>query len=874
MSKFAKKLRTLWRRRQLDRDLDRELQFHLEMKAEESGDPAEARREARRRLGNPTLLKEVCRELWTFTYLESCWQDLRYALRMLAANPGITIVAVLALALSIGANTTVFSVVSSALAFDMSVDHIERMVFISATDASRRDSFSQSYLDLRDFRSEIKSIQSLAAYRFVPVNVSDSSGLPERYSCVQMSANGFSVVGAKPVLGRSFATEDERPDAPAVLMLTYHIWQDRFGNDPGILGRTIRVDEVPRTVIGVMPPNMRFPEDTDLWTPLTLSNLLGNRSNRNLLLFGRLADGVKLSAVRAEMDTIAHRLAARDPAAYKGLVADVHPFLELIGIYDARPLLIAVLCALGFVLLIACADVANLLLARAAARSREISIRIAIGAGRARIIRQLLIESLALAIAGGFFGWLVALAGLRWFDAASSKSPRPSWVDFSMNTRAFVFLAAISIGSGILFGLAPALRLSKVDVNSAVKDGGHGAAGGTRGRQLANLLVVFEMVLCVVLLAGAGLTIRSSINLYSAPVGVNPSSVLTMHINLPEAKYSRAEDQISFHQRLKTKLESLPGVESASITSHLPTAGWTEFAFDLDGARPADPNHFPATAGLVVGADYFRVMQVRPQRGRLFTSADGVSGAAVAIVDQSLAAKLWPGEDPLGKRLRLVRGKESRLWLTVAGVVPDIQQNFRRPSQRDPLIYLPYAAEPQRVMFIVARTNVPPATLVEAFRREVQSLDENLPLYDVRTLEDRIAQSRLNVSSWGIMFTIFAAVALLLASVGLYAVIAHSVSQRTREIGVRMAVGGTAPDIVRLVFAQGMRQIAIGLAIGLPLAVAATRVLRAALVGISPADPITFLAVIAVLVATGALGCAIPARRALRVDPVVALRVD
>jgi len=870
MNKFGKRLRALWRRRQIDRDLDAELRFHLEMKAEETGDPWEARR----RLGNPTLLKEVCRELWTFTYLESCWQDLRYALRTLAANPGVTMVALLALALSIGANTTVFTVVTSALSFDMGVDHIERMVFISATDASRRDSFSQSLPELRDFRTEIKSIQNLAAYRFVPVNVSDNSGLPERYSCVQMSANGFSVVGSKPVLGRSFAAEDERPDAPPVLMLTYHIWQNRFGKDPAILGRTIRVDEVPRIVIGVMPANMRFPEDTDLWTPLTFSDLAGNPNNRNLLLFGRLADGVKLSAARAEMDTIGHRLAARDPSSYKGLVADVRPFLELIGIYDARPLLLAMLCALGFVLLIACADVANLLLARAAARSREISIRIAIGAGRGRIIRQLLIESLALAITGGFFGWLIALGGLRWFDAASSKSPRPSWVDFSMNTRAFVYLSAISLGAGILFGLAPALRLSKVDVNSAVKDGGHGAAGGKQSRRMANLLVVFEMVSCVVLLAGAGLMIRSSINLYSAPVGVNPSNVLTMHINLPDAKYPRAEDQISFHERLKKKLESLPGVESASITSHLPTAGWTEFGFELDGAPPADPNHLAATSGLVVGADYFRVMQVRPQRGRLFTNSDGVRSASVAIVNQSLAAKLWPGEDPLGKRLRLVRGNTAQPWLTVIGVVPDIQQNSRRPLQRDPLIYLPYPEDTQRVMFIVARTNVPSATLAEAFRREVQSLDENLPLYDVRTLEDRIAQSRLNVSSWGIMFTIFAAVALLLASVGLYGVIAHSVSQRTREIGVRMAVGGTAPDIVRLVFAQGMRQIAIGLVIGLPLASAATRVLRSALVGVSPGDPITFLAVIAALVVTGALGCAIPARRALRVDPVVALRVD
>jgi putative ABC transport system permease protein len=341
---------------------------------------------------------------------------------VLASNPGFTIVAVIALALGIGANTTIYTVVGSALAFSMGVDHIERLVLVTATDQSHRDRYSQSVADFLDFRTEVKTIASLAAYRFFSANISDSGRLPERFSCVQMSANSFAVAGTKPVLGRDFTANDERPDATPVLMLTYHVWQNRYAKDPTILGKTIRVDEVARTVIGVMLAKMQFPEDTDLWIPLTPSD----RGARNLMLFGRLAPGVKLPAARAEMDTIAHRLEVKSPESYRGLVADVHPFLDAIGVYSVRRLLVAVVFAVGFVLLIACADVANLLLARAAARTREISIRIAIGAGRARIIRQLLVESVLLSSIAGVLGWLVALASLRWFDVATSKSQRPS----------------------------------------------------------------------------------------------------------------------------------------------------------------------------------------------------------------------------------------------------------------------------------------------------------------------------------------------------------------------------------------------------------------------------------------------------------------
>jgi predicted permease len=871
MKRFLKRMRALRRRPGLDRDLEDELRFHREMLVEEGSEPSAVRRQ----FGNSTALQEACRDLWAFTWIETLWQDIRYAARTLINSPGFTIVALVALALGIGANTTIYTVVSSALTFDTGVEDLERLVIITATDASRRDPFSHSYTDYLDFRAEVKSIQALAAYRFASVNVSDSSGLPERYSNVQMSTNGFAVAGTKPVLGRDFATDDQQPGATPVLMLAYHVWQDRYGKNPSILGKIIRVDEVPRTVIGVMPSKMQFPEDTDLWTPLQ-ADLANGRAPRNLILFGRLANGVKMQSARAEMDTIAHRLETKAPESYRGLIVDVQPFLELIGVYNTRRLLIAVLFAVGFVLLIACADVANLLLSRAAARAREISIRIAIGAGRARIVWQLLVESVLLSTVAGLLGWLVAFASLRWFDFATSKAkaPRPSWISFSMDLHVFVYLAAISIGAGILFGLAPAFRLAKVDVNSAVKDGGHGAAGGQRGQRLASALVVFEMVLCIVLLAGAGLMIRSAINIYSAPTGVNASNVLTMHINLPEATYPRADAEVSLHRRLKTKLESLPGVEAVSLASSLPTAGALYFQYELEGRPPADPGDRPVTGALVVGADYFGVMGVHARRGRVFNDSDGMAGVPVAMVNESFASKAWPGEDPLGKRLRLARGAGLEPSLSVIGVVPDIQQNFQRPLDRTPLIYLLYDADPQRVMFLIARTTVPPYGLAEAFRREVQGLDENLPVYDVRTLEDRIAQSRLNVGSFVMLFTIFAGVALVLASVGLYAVVAHAVSRRTREIGVRMAVGGTAGDIVRLVFSQGMRRIAVGVAIGLPLAFAVTFVLRAVLVGVAPGDPLSLAGATLVLILAGLLGCAIPARRAVRVDPVAALRCD
>lgn len=848
-------LKKLQRRKQLDQDLEDELSFHRAMAAEDYGASAP-------RFGNATLFKEVCREMWTFTMLETLWQDIRYAVRTIRNNLGFASIAVLALALGIGANTTVFTIVNAAFKFDLGVDRIDQLVMIAPTDAARSGPLG-SYLDFRAIEPQVKTIKNLAAYRVTPVNVSDQTGaLPERFLAAQMTSGGFSELRGSVVLGRNILAEDQQPGATPVVMLSHRVWQNRYGKDPSILRKTIRVDEVPRVIVGVRPAGMNFPEDVDMWVPLipTLADV------RNLLIFGRLADGEKVPAARAEIDALAKRFAAAQPGQRERPLADVEPFLTVYGVYAARPMLYAMICAVGFVLLIVCADVANLLLARAAARSREISIRIAIGAGRFRIIRQLLIESLVLASVGGFFGWLIALGGLHAFDASTAKFPRPAWIDFSMNPRVFLYLAVISLGAGILFGLAPALRLAKLDVNNSIKDGGQAAAGGRRGVRLSNLLVAFEMTLCVVLLTGAGLLIRSSIKLYGAPLGVNTSNVLTMRINLPEAKYPRSADEIFFESQLQRRLSSIAGVDSAGVTSALPSSSIGRIGYQLENTD--SDAVLPPVGAIVTGGDFFRVMQAPFLRGSDFGTVDTAS----VVVNEAFAERSWPGENPLGQHVRLSIPGLPQSWLTVVGVVANVQQNFQHPLQYDPLLYLPYAARPPRQMFIVARTTAPPATFVDAFRREVQALDENLPVYDVRTLENVVAQGRLNVGAFGVLFTIFAVIAVVLASIGLYAVMAHSVNQRTQEIGLRMALGGAVGDIRRLVFAQGLRPLILGLLIGLPLAFGVTRVLRGSLVGVTPSDPITFAGVIVVLFAAGALGCIVPVRRATKVDPLIALK--
>lgn len=864
-------LRALFGKERADRELDDEVRDFIETSAREKmkrGMGREAAlREARLELGGVENVKEQVRAFGWEAIVGSLWQDLKFGARMIGRNPGFAAVAVIALALGIGADTAMYTIVSGSLTYKMGLDDPARIVVVNAVDRVHgRDFFGASYPDFIDFRSQTKSLAGLAAYRMTPVNLSDSSALPDMYLCVEMSANGFTVAQQKPLAGRDFRASDEEPGAQPVLMLAYHVWRDRYALDPGIVGKTVRVDAVPRVVIGVMPPGRRFPEDTDLWIPLVPTAEIERRDNRSLLLFGKLRDGNSTVQAQAEFATLAHGLAAQYADADKDITADVEPIMVIAGVYMMRPLFYVLFAAVGFVLLIACGDVANMLLARATARKREMSIRVALGATRISLVRQLLVESVLLSAAGGLFGWIIAIGGLRLFDRGLGSIEKPSWLHLALDRQALFYLAAISIGTGIVFGLAPALRLSRTSPYEAIKEDG-GGVSSKRGLRTSNVLVGLQMALCIMLLVAAGLLTRSAVKLYDAPIGANTKNVLTMRVTLPAAQYPKPEKWVIFHDEVEKRLAAVPGVESAAVTSNLPLGGWVSFPVEIEGKAEQQ-----TIGGIVVSDNYFQVMQIQPAQGRVFNESDGNTGPPVAIVNKAFAAKFWRGEDALGKRIRIIRNATPGQWLTIAGVVPDVLQNLRDNLRHDPLIYLRFAGEPQQRAYLLARTDMPPETLADEVRRQVQQVDPNLAVFEVRTLAQRMAESRLSVSLLGGICTIFAGIATLLASVGLYGVIAHAVSQRNREIGVRMALGASRGDIAKLVFWQASPPLVAGLAIGIVAALGSARLLRAALVGVTSTDPTAFGGALFILLVAAFLGCAIPARRAMRVDPMMALR--
>jgi putative ABC transport system permease protein len=795
--------------------------------------------------------------------------DVRVSFRALIKNPGFTAVAIATLAIGIGVNAAVFTVTNAALFRGFSyIQRNDRILYMSSYEGC-----CVSYPDFLDWRAQAKSFEGMGIVHGIQAIFSDKTGFPEYYFATEVSSNTFKLIGHRPILGRDFIASDEIPGAPAVAILSYAFWERRYGKDPGILGRTARMNGVPTTVVGVMPQGFFFPQNQDFWLPLVPTPNAMKRENRETwYAFGRLKAGVTVESARAEMETIGRRLEIAYPLTDKGFLPKVRNFHEFYIGPNARLIYESLWGAVGFVLLIACANLANLLLGRAIGRSREISVRIALGAGRWRIIRQLLIESVMLSGLGGLFGWWIAKLSVSTYELAAKGAPGYSWfdhvLDYSMDWRIFAYLVAISIGTGLLFGLAPAIRLSKLDVNAMLKDASRGATGGGHGKSLPGLLVIAEMALAVVLLAGAGVMIRSFMNTYSADLGVKTENILMAAVGAP------TESKISFYDRLIAGLESIPGVESVAIATHQPAGGSMKLAYELDGAPPASDRagvQRPQLSAVVISPAYFRTLGAPVLSGREFSDADQASGPQVAIVNQRFVSTHWPGENPLGKRLRLFDGQKfSRI--TVVGVAPDIVQNDRNGQRMDPVVYLPYRQKPIPGMYFIARTRGAPGSLATTVRNEIHALYPDLPVYGPLTLTAQLRPRYWNRGLYGSLFLIFAAIALLLASIGLYAVIAQSVSQRTQEIGIRMAIGATARDIRGLVLKQGLFPMGIGWAIGLAASFGVNRLLASELVQVSPGDPVTLIFVSAVLVLSATLGCLIPARRAMRVDPLVALR--
>lgn len=822
-----------------------------------------------------------------FDALADLRADVVYSWRLLIKSPVFTLVAVSALALGIGANATVFTLANAYLFKNLPFDDSARILYVSSTNVSRPGvARPASYPDFLDLQARVKSFEGLAAFSARSVDVSDKNGFPERYRCPLMSANGFALIGQRPVLGRDFRPEDEQSGTEPVAILSYGLWERRYGKDPDVLGKTIRVNDVPTVVVGVMPRGLIFAGASELWMPLTRAGEWRRRDARTLTLFGRLAKGASLASARTELQGVARQLTSEYPDTNKTVGVLVQNFNDRFSGGQTRLLFLALLGAVGFVLLIACANVANLLLARAVARSREICFRAALGAGRWRIIRQLLVESVMLSVAAGLLGMLLSIGGVRVFDSALIPTVKPAYVDFSMDRTVVAYLVAITLGTGILFGLAPALQLSRLDISTLIREGGGGAGRGLHQRFLTGLLVISEVSLAIVLLTGAGLMIRSFWNTTRAEIGVSTDNVLSLELSLRATTYPRPEDQLRFHDRLKERLDSLPGIEVATIASDLPAESPDTYAYEIEGGESASTeggnDDRPEVNGLIIGKDFFRALHVKLQSGRSFSDADIAGGIPVVIVNQAFVRAAWPRQDAIGKRLRLILRPPGaprnapptpQAWLNVVGVVPDILQDDES-FELGPVLYLPVRQHPQSGMMVVIRTRVPPATLGDTIRREVAAIDEGLAVRSLLTLEDSLWLRNWRQRVFGSMFAIFAAIALVLASLGLYAVMAHSVSQRVREIGVRMALGAAAGDILGLVFKHGMWQLAIGMVVGLSAAFGVTRVLSALLIGVTPADPLTFAGAGLVLALAGVLGCAIPAGYAMRVDPVVALRND
>lgn len=800
--------------------------------------------------------------------LESFGQDVRYAVRNMRRSPGFSVAAIAMLALGIGINAAVFTV-SNAVLFKgfPQVERNDRLLYIS------NGGCCISYPDFADIRAQAKSFSGMGVTHGISKVIDDGSGFPENIEVTEVTADTFRTVGRRPAIGRDFTPADDLPGSAAVALLNYGFWEHRYGKDPSLIGRTVRMDGVPTTIIGVMPQGFSFPQKVDVWVPLVQTAQVKRRDHTDTwFAFGRLADGVTFESARADVETIIKRLETDYPLTDQRWHLVVQNFAQFFIGFNATALYGSMWAAVGFVLLIACANLANLLLARSMDRSREISLRIALGAGRWRIIRQLLIESVLLSGLGGFLGWWLARWGVRTYQLAMAS--KESWLilDYAMDQRVVEYLIAVSIGTGILFGLAPALRLSKLDVNAGLKDSSRSSTMGAHGKHLSGLLVTGEMALAIVLLAGAGVMIRSFLKIHSADMGVRTANVAVVSLSLPAGRYATPQQRISFFDRLTARLAAVPGVESAAMAESLPSWNTRNLPYELaDAPASVQDSRRPKLPAMKISPGYFHTLGATVLAGRDFNDHDVATSVPVALVNHALASKFWPGQDPLGKRLRFFNGDAPKPWLTVVGVVSDIVQNDQTRQRFEPLVYLPYRQDPGAGTWVVMRTAIPPANLTNTVRRETRALDPDLPMYGPFAMTDRLERFWDN-RFYGTLFLLFAVIALLLASIGLYTVVAHAVSRRTQEIGIRMAVGATGRDILTLVFRQGMLPLGIGLAIGLAGSLAVNRIVKDALVQVSPDDPVTLAVASAVLIAAAALGCLIPARRALRVDPVVALR--
>ena len=797
---------------------------------------------------------------------DSLFQDLRFGWRMLRRAPGVSLFAIVAIALGIGINTMVFSLANAVLFKTLPGPQTEDLVFVGTVNAQRGgDIEGVSWPEFLELRARLQSVQWLAGAAQAAADLNDG-GQAEALQGEQITPDALRALGLRTLAGRALVEADARSDAPAVAMISERVWRTRYSADPGVVGRTVRLNGVATTIVGVAEQATIIDDGfTGVWIPFVPAPHW-NRTWRRLTVFGRLAPGVEKAAANAEVTAIAATFAREFPDTNHDVPFVVEDFRGYALPEKVSLLFLVMLGAVGFVLLVACANVANLMLARAVGRAREVAVRTAIGASRGRIVRQLLVEHLVLSVAGGALALLIAVWGVAVFDGALVDSGRPLWLDFSIDLTVLAYLAVIVVVTTLLFGLAPAWRLARVETMAVMKEGSPGA-GRRRGRLLMSTLVVAEMTLSVILLAGAGVMIRSFLNVSRVQLGFERQGLATFRLNTARNYSSDTQRTLAFDELVR-RLGALPGVESVAVTTSVPLQN-----FSRDAVIQLDPGSSgqlqEASIVATLGA-FDRAMGATVREGRFLVAADDTPQPTVAVVNDTFASRSWPGEPAIGKQFRLTFGEHPRVWLTVVGVMPDVALRNRQVHR--PFVFLPYSFLLAPDIGVVVRSRAEPAAFFGDVRRTVRELNPELAILNLDTFDHAFYVSQWPQRVFGALFTTFGAVALLLASVGLYGVTSYAASQRKHEIGVRVALGATARNIAWQVASGALRQVTVALLVGLAGAAALTRLLSAQLVDVSPNDPTTLTGVSLVLSTTAIAGCLLPVRRALRVNPVEALR--
>jgi putative ABC transport system permease protein len=817
------------------------------------------------------------------------WQDVRYGLRMFVKSPGFAVVTVLALALGIGANSAIFSVVNGVLLKPLPYRNADRLVFLSEW-SQQVPNMSVSYPNYIDWREQTRTMEQMAAFRGAGYTLT-GGGEAERLAGQEVSHNFFTALGEAPALGRNFLPEEDRPGGNRAALIGYGFWQRRFAGNPAVLGQSLMLNDESYEIVGVLPQNFEWQAPVDVWVPIGLrADRMQERGNHpGIYVVGLLRPGATVEQARADMDDIVKRLVQQYPNEV-GPNSYTVQSLQRRATDGMREALWVLMAAVAFVLLIACANVANLLLARAAARSKEMAIRAAMGAGRARIIRQLLTESTMLSLAGGALGLLLATWGLDALLALMPTGvPQLLLTNIKLDSTVVAFTAGVSALTGLLFGLAPALQISKTDLNESLKEGGRSGSGGTR-QYVRNTLVVAEVAISLLLLVGAGLLVKSFLNLKESDLGFNPERVLTARVALPEKRYPDSQKIENFFNALLARVRQLPGVESAGLTVGIPMNGGIESSITVEGKEVTDIRETVVAVNLAVSADYFKTMQIPLVAGRYFTEQDRGDAPFVAVIDDMMAARFFPNESPLGKRIRYgtASAPAGMPWMQIVGVVKHVKHYGPNEDGRveiyRPFTQLPFMPPPAgqtgppptipRGPILVVRTTGEPTAMTASIRNAVFEIDRDQPIAFVRSMDEIVQQTigPQRFATW--LLAAFSATALLLAALGIYGVMAYSVTQRTHEIGVRMALGADRRDVLRLIVGQGMKLTVIGVALGLVGAFAATRLMSTLLYGVSAKDPAIYGGVAALLAGVALFSCLLPARRATRVDPMVALRYE